>query len=348
MIELAGVSKIYNGVEALKNINLKVERGEILTILGPNGSGKTTLLKILGALEMPTEGSILSNGVRVDEDNAEETRRTTTLVFQRAVLLRGTVRDNVAYGLRIRNLAEPEIEKRVRAALSLVGLEDLADRPSKDLSGGEQQRCSLARALVLECELLLLDEPTANLDPESMIIVKQVIKRLSETGVTIVMATHDLKQAKELSERILLLDGGEIVESGSPDELLLGQSSEMARFTRSENFFSGESRVLEGVARINIGGDVEIHGALSRGGPVNIHVRPEDIIVSNERIVSSARNNLLGSIFRIEDHNSIIRIKVDVGVVFTVQITRRSFEEMGLNVGQEVYLTFKASSVMLL
>ncbi|MCW3989266.1 MAG: ABC transporter ATP-binding protein [Candidatus Bathyarchaeota archaeon] len=348
MIELAGVSKIYNGIEALKNINLKVERGEILTILGPNGSGKTTLLKILGALEMPTEGFILSNGVRVDEGNAEETRRTTTLVFQRAVLLRGTVRDNVAYGLRIRNLAGPEIEKRVKAALSLVGLEDLADRPSKGLSGGEQQRCSLARALVLECNLLLLDEPTANLDPESMIIIKQVIKRLSERGVTIVLATHDLKQAQELSERILLLDGGEIVESGRPDDLFLGQSSDMARFTRSENFFSGESRVLEGVARINIGGGVEIHGALSRGGPVNIHVRPEDIIVSNERIVSSARNNLLGSIFRIEDHNSIIRIKVDVGVVFTVQITRRSFEEMGLNVGQEVYLTFKASSVMLL
>ena len=348
MIELTGVSKIYNGVKALNNINLKIERGEILTILGPNGSGKTTLLKILGALEMPTEGSVISNGVSVDDGSAVETRRTTTLVFQRAVLLRGTVRDNVAYGLRLRNLAEPEIGKRVKEALSLVGLEDLANRSAKDLSGGEQQRCSLARALVLECELLLLDEPTANLDPESMIIVKQVIKKLSERGVTIVMATHDLNQAQELSERILLLDGGEIVESGRPDELFIGQSSEMARFTRSENFFSGESRVVEGVARIDIGGDVEIHGSFSWVGPVNIHVRPEDIIVSNERIVSSARNNLLGSIFRIEDHNSIIRIKVDAGVVFTVQITRRSFEEMGLNVGQEVYLTFKASSVNLL
>ena len=146
----------------------------------------------------------------------------------------------------------------------------------------------------------------------------------------------------------MLLEKGKIVESGSPEELFNGQSSAMAKFTRSENFFSGKSRVERGVSIIDIGKGVEIHSAFKRNGTVNVHIRPEDIIVSTEKIISSARNNLLGSIGGIEDHDSIIRMNVNVGVVFLIQITRRSFEEMGLNVGQEVYLTFKASSVRLL
>lgn len=348
MIELVNISKKYNGVIALKNVNLKIERGEMLTILGPNGSGKTTLLKILGALETPTLGSVLYKEVKIDDSNVEKFRKKVTLVFQRTVLLRGSVRDNIAYGLRIRNLPQEEIIKRVDRALTLVGLQDLADRQARELSGGEQQRCSLARALVLDCDLLLLDEPTANLDPESLIIVKQVIIRLNEKGSTIVLATHNLKQAEELSERIVLLTGGEIVASGRPENLLLGQSSEMSKFALSENIFTGESRIENGVARVDIGGDIVICGVIGREGYVNIHVRPEDILVSNKRIRSSARNNLFGSIISIVDHNSIIRMKVDVGRIFTVQITRRSLKDMSLNVGQSVYLTFKASSVQFL
>lgn len=345
MIELVGVSKLFGDVTALKDVSLKVERGEILTVLGPNGSGKTTLLKIIAALEMPSHGKALFDGVRIGEDNAERMRKRATLVFQRTVLLRGTVKDNVAYGLRFRDIPEDDVERRVKEALELVGLEALADRQARDLSGGEQQRLSLARALVLGCELLLLDEPTANLDPESLAIVKDVIKELSEGGTTIVMATHNLDQAEEISERILLLDHGEIVEEGRPEDLLLDQSSEMARFARSENVFTGDSRMVSGVAHIDIGGEVIVRGAFTRKGQTTIHVRPEDIIVSREKMESSARNNILGTIVGIEDYNSIVRLRVDVGRVFTIQITRRSLVEMGLNVGQEVYITFKASSV---
>ena len=348
MIELIGVSKHFGDVTALKDVSLKVEKGEILTVLGPNGSGKTTLLKIIAALEAPSHGEVLFEGVGIGEENAETMRRRVTLVFQRTVLLRGTVKDNVAYGLRVRDIQGDDVERRVGAALELVGLEALADRQARDLSGGEQQRLSLARALVLGCELLLLDEPTANLDPESLAIVKGVIKKLSEEGTTIVLATHNLEQAEEISERVLLLDRGEIVEEGRPEDLLLGQSSEMARFARSENVFSGVSRVAGGVALVDIGGGVDVRGAFGRDGPVTIHIRPEDIIVSGEKMKSSARNNLLGSIVGIEDRESVVRMRVDAGRLFTVQITRRSLVEMGLNVGQEVYLTFKASSVRLL
>ncbi len=347
MIELTGVSKLYGDVTALRDVSLKVERGEILTVLGPNGSGKTTLLKILGGLERPSRGEVLFDGVRIGGDNAEEMRKRATLVFQRTVLLRGTVRNNVAYGLRLRHIPDEDIERRAREAIELVGLEALADRQAKDLSGGEQQRLSLARALILDCELLLLDEPTANLDPESLAIVKEVIRKLNKGGTTVVLATHNIEQARELSERLLLLERGEIVEAGRPQDLFLDQSYEMARFARSENVFTGESRMVNGVAHIDIGG-VEVRGAFSRRGSVTIHVRPEDVIVSRELVKSSARNNLHGTIIGIEDRDSIIRMKVDVGKVFTVQITRRSLVEMGLNVGHEVYITFKASSLQLL
>jgi len=347
LIELTGVSKLYGDVTALRDVSLKVERGEILTVLGPNGSGKTTLLKILGGLERPSRGEVLFDGVRIGGDNAEEMRKRATLVFQRTVLLRGTVRNNVAYGLRLRDIPDEDIERRAREAIELVGLEALADRQAKDLSGGEQQRLSLARALVLGCELLLLDEPTANLDPESLAIVKEVIRKLNKGGTTVVLATHNIEQAEELSERLLLLERGEIVEAGRPQDLFLDQSYEMARFVRSENVFTGESWVVNGVAHIDIGG-VEVRGAFSRRGSVTIHVRPEDVIVSRELVKSSARNNLHGTIIGIEDRDSIIRMKVDVGKVFTVQITRRSLVEMGLNVGHEVYITFKASSLQLL
>jgi molybdopterin-binding protein len=345
LIELSGVSKTYDNVSALSDIDLRIEKGEIFTVLGPNGSGKTTLLKILGGLEKPTKGIILYKNKRITEKYSEEIRRTTTLVFQHAILFKGSVRNNVEFGLRIRGLPDSKINEKVNQALTLVGLLDMADKSAKELSGGEKQRCSLARALVLESELLLLDEPTLNLDPESLNIIKQVIRRLNKKGVTIVLATHDLEQAKELSQRIILLDRGKIVESGSPILLLNSQSTEMVKFTRSENFFTGQSQVKSGVSIVDIGNDVKIHGAFSKEGGVNIYIRPEDIIISNEKIISSARNNLLGTITKIEDNDSIIKMNVNVGVLFIVQITRKSFEEMGLNVGQEIYLTFKASSV---
>ena len=177
--------------------------------------------------------------------------------------------------------------------------------------------------------------------------LKLAVKELSVLNdiATAVSSTHDLEQAKELSQRIILLERGKIVESGSPILLLNSQSTEMAKFTRSENFFTGQSQVIGGVSIIDIGNDVKIHGVFSKEGEVNIHIRPEDIIISNEKIISSARNNLLGTIIKIEDNDSIIKMNVNVGVLFIIQITRKSFEEMGLNVGQEIYLTFKASSV---
>ncbi len=349
MIEVVGVSKLYGEVQALKDVSFTVRRGEILTILGPNGSGKTTLLKILAALEAPSGGEVRFDGVRVDKGNIADMRRRASMVFQRTVVLRGSVYNNVAYGLRMRDIPEDEVDRKVKEVLETVGLEALEGRRAKSLSGGEQQRLSLARVLVLDCELLLLDEPTANLDPESLSIVKDVVKRFkSERGITVVMATHNLLQAEELSERVILLDGGRVVEEARPSGLLRAPSASMARFTRSENVFTGDSKVVEGVSHVDIGEGVVVRAVFNLEGRVTFYVRPEDIIVSRGRLESSARNTMRGSIVSIEDLDSVVRLRVDAGRLFTAQITRRSLAEMELNVGEEVHLTFKASSVQLL
>jgi len=349
VIAFKGVSKRYDGVDALRGISLVVERGETLTIVGPNGSGKTTLLKILGVLESPTSGEIYFDGVRIDDANAAQFRQRSTMVFQRAIVLRGSVHDNIAYGLRLMSLSKAEMNRRIKDALMVVGLRGMERRNARKLSGGEKQRLSIARALALECELLLLDEPTANLDPESLSVVKETIARLGrETEMTIVMATHNLLQVEELSDRLVLLDRGEIVEAGPPTMLLLTPSKEMAQFARSENVFTGVSRPVEGISHVDIGGGVDVKAVFSSSGRIAIHIRPEDIILSKDWFKSSARNEFKGRIVAVEDLGPVVRLKVDVGRVFTVQITGKSFTEMDLNLGSELYLTFKASTVQLI
>jgi len=346
MIELRGVTKSYGSIQALDDVTLEVNRGEVLTLLGPNGSGKTTLVKIAAGLEAPSDGYFVFDGVKVEPSNVASVRRRATLVFQKTVIFRGSVFDNVAFGLRLRGISAQELEGKVTDALDLVRLSHLRERRARSLSGGEQQRLSLARAIALDCDVVLLDEPTANLDPDSLIIIKDVIRRLNhEKGTTIIIATHNLEQAEDLSDRIVLLREGRVVEEARPEDLFVEPSAEMARFTRSENVFSGVSRILDGVAHVSIGEGVEIMAAFSHEGQVIIQVRPEDIIISRGKMESSARNSLLGRITGITEQNSVVKLKVDVGCLVTVQITRKSLVEMGLNVGQEIYLTFKASSV---
>ena len=346
MIRLVDLSKNYGAVHALKDAYLNVTKGEVVTILGPNGSGKTTLLKVIAGLEQPSSGEMFFEGEKVSLSNVASIRRKATMVFQRTVVFKGSVLDNVAYGLRRRGIGVVDERMRVNEALKLVGLEHLADRNARELSGGEQQRLSLARAIVLNCELLLMDEPTTNLDPDSLIIVKDVLKRLNrEMSVTIIIATHNLESAEALSTKIVLMNDGKIVDEVNPEELFNSSSPKLARFTRSENVFFGDSRIIEGVTQVSIGGGVEIAAALKHEGRVLIHIRPEDILISLDKMDSSARNNLKGRIVGVSEMDSIVKLKVNAGRIFTAQITYRSLLEMGLNVGQEIYLTFKASSV---
>jgi molybdopterin-binding protein len=305
-------------------------------------------LKIIGALDYPTKGKVLFDGVELDRDTASDVRKRTTMVFQKTVMLKGTVKDNLVVGLKLRGLSKNEIEKKAHETLNLVALKSKEKRNARDLSGGEKQRLSLARALILGCEYLILDEPSANLDPESLEIVNEVLTKMRDDEITIILATHNLQHASEVSDRIILMDRGEILESVKPEKLYIDQSLRMARFTRSGNIFTGESDLINEISKIDVGNGVEISAAFSKKGKVTIFVRPEDIIISTHKIKSSARNSLQGRIVSIENYNNVIRMKVDVGIIFIVQITRKSLGEMSLKLGDEVFLTFKASSVHLI
>ncbi|NWG10272.1 ABC transporter ATP-binding protein [Candidatus Bathyarchaeota archaeon] len=344
---LKNVTRTFTNRTVLDKVNLQILTGEILTLLGPNGSGKTTLLKILASILRPTDGEIYFDGVKVTEQNVERMRMQSTLVFQKTVLFNGTVYDNIAYGLRIRRVPEKEINYKVTQILKLVRLEGFEKRSARKLSGGEQQRVALARALALDIRLLLLDEPTANLDPKNASIVEEVIATVNrEHKITIVMATHNMFQAKTLPQRIALMSDGKITEVGTPAEIFGKLSKNLASFAVVGNTFAGTAEITEdGITLVDIGNDVQIAATAQSSGKVSVFISPEDIILSKDRFSSSARNIFKGRITEILDLDSVVRLKVDVGKPFIVQITKRSFNDMELNLNTEVYLAFKASSV---
>lgn len=347
IVELRNVTKVYGNLTAVDGITLQVSEAEILALLGPNGSGKSTLLKMLAIILQPSTGEVYFQGVQVNERNIEQMRMESTLVFQKTVLFTSSVYDNVAYGLKIRKLPKRTIEEEVHKAIELVRLEGFEKRQAKKLSGGEQQRVALARALVLKTKLLLLDEPTANLDPKNASIVEEVIGTVNrERKTTVIIATHNMLQAKNLPTRIALIENGRMGEVGKPQEIFGKLSKTFASFAAVENTLTGEARIAnDGTTLVDIGNDVNIVAVTRKTGKISIFISPDDIILSKIAFSSSARNSFEGSVIEIVDMNSVVKLRVDVGKFFTVHITRRSFEEMNINLGSKVFLTFKASSV---
>lgn len=231
---LKHVTQKYDGKIALDDVSLDVRKGEVLSIIGPNGAGKTTLLRIMGLLDKQVGGEVLYRGVKIRKSNAPRLRDKITMVFQRAVLFNTTVFNNIAYGLKLRGYSSDEIERRIRHALGLVGMEKFSKRRAKTLSGGEQQRVVIARALALEPELLLLDEPTVNLDPTNATIVEEIIRSL-KNNAAVVVATHNLFQARRLPDRVVCLLDGTVIDVGKTEDIFRHPKDE-----RTRKFISGK------------------------------------------------------------------------------------------------------------
>jgi tungstate transport system ATP-binding protein len=235
LYRLEGVRHRYGGRAVLEISRLEVHGGEVLCLVGPTGAGKSTLLRLLAGLERPSAGRLWLGENRLDErDLPLEVQRRQTLLFQRPLLLAGTVRANVAYGLRLRGLGRGR--PRVEAVLSRLGLSDLAGRHARSLSGGEAQLVALARALVLEPEVLLLDEPTAHLDPARVALVEGAVRDdHARRGTTLVWATHNLFQARRVADRVALLLDGRLVELAPAEEFF-----DRPRDPRTSAFVRGE------------------------------------------------------------------------------------------------------------
>lgn len=350
LAELKNLTKYYGPRMVLNHISMQVYEGEILALLGPNGSGKTTLLKVLAFLLKPDAGEIKFQGEIVDEKNSERMRLQSTLVFQRNLLFNTTVFNNVAYGLRVRKVPKIEIATKVTKALKIVKLDGFEKRSAKKLSGGEQQRVALARALVLNTKLLLLDEPMANLDPKNASILEEVIVTANrELKTTIALATHNMFEAKTMPHRIALINDGRITEVGSSADIFGRLSKNLASFAAVDNTFNGTAKITEaGTSIVDVGNDISIEAAFQRQDETSVFISPQDIILSKRSLESSARNVFRGRITQISDLGSLVKLTVNVGKLFVVQITKRSFSEMDLNLGDEVFIAFKASSVQTL
>ncbi len=349
MIEVQNLSKEYSGKQVLRDINLSVQNGEIFVLVGPNGAGKTTLLRILDLLEEPTEGRVLFDGSLINysaEDKAA-LRRRISMVFQQTVLFNMNVFENVAYGLKVRGVNKVDVETKVRAALERVQLRGFEQKNALALSGGEAQRVALAQALVTEPDLLLLDEPTANLDPRNVSIVEEALSRVNrEKRTTMIMATHNMFQAENLANRVAVFNEAKMELIGTFQEIFAKPSKFLTDFARLENVFSGVSRIsAEGTSVIDVGEGLQIEAAFKKVGEVTFHVPSEEIVLSTQRFVSSARNTFEGRIVQISDLESVVKLKVKAKKDFIVQITKRSFNQMQLNLDSIVFLAFKASSV---
>jgi len=312
-----------------------IEQGRVYAVVGPNGSGKTTLLRMLAFRLRPVRGRVAFRGEVVDyADRAGllARRRRVSALLQTPYLFNLSVRENIAYGLKVRGLPRREVASRVGAIMERLGLAALAARNAHALSGGEAQRVALARALVLDTEVYLLDEPTANVDQRQVRAVEELILEFNrKNAATIVLSTHSQDQACRLSHHVVSVVEGEI------------------RDIAYENVFAGVLHAdPDGLRGMALPGGARIRAATAKTGAATIAVDPRDIILSRQAIDSSALNRLTGTIVKIEDADGTLRVFVDAGALICAMITRRSFLDMGLNVGERVWLTFKATAVKVL
>ncbi len=230
-LELRGVRYAAGGRTILEDISLRIEAGPATILLGANGAGKSVLMRLMHGLLAPCAGELLWNG-RVADSGV---RRRQAMVFQRPVLLRRSALANLTYALALAGVPRREREREALAALREVGLEQVAHRPARRLSGGEQQRLALARAWALHPEVLFLDEPTANLDPIAAREIEAVIRAFDAAGTKIVMSTHNLGQARRLGDEVLYLHQGRLVERAPAERFFRApQSPEAAAFLRGE------------------------------------------------------------------------------------------------------------------
>ena len=215
MIQLRSVTKRYKNKYALKNINLDILSGEFVFITGASGAGKSTLMKMLYKEETPTTGTVLIGGINIanlPSDKVPNLRRCMGIVFQDYKLLQNqTVYDNISYVIRTLGISSSDIKTRVTGALKVVGLLDKAHAKPSELSGGEQQRVSIARALVNGPPLLIADEPTGNLDPKNSLEVMQILEQINQRGITVIVSTHDYTLVDRFRKRVLTLENGEII-----------------------------------------------------------------------------------------------------------------------------------------
>ncbi len=340
-IEVRGISKAFGAFQALDEVSLRVETGELVALLGPSGSGKTTLLRLIAGLETPDSGHVLFGGE--DTTDTSVRQRQVGFVFQHYALFRHmTIFENVAFGLRVRPRASrpsgAEIGRRVTELLRLVQLEGLAGRYPSQLSGGQRQRIALARALAVEPKVLLLDEPFGALDARVRQELRQWLRRLhDDLHITSVFVTHDQEEALEVADRVVVMNGGRIEQLGTPEEVYEHPANPFVYgFLGNVNLFHGRA----------LGGEVVSGEYAFRApeqpplgdGAVIGYVRPHDLEIERQRngvptVEATIRHiNAVGPTVRLDLERR------DTGDHLAAELSREKFRELGLKTGEQVHV----------
>lgn len=355
ILSLRNVAVLRAGRTVLEAPWLDVLSGEVLAVVGPNGAGKSTLLQVLALLEKPSQGEVLFQGAPV-RGNLLHYRRRMAVVFQEPLLLDTTVEGNVVSGLALRGVPRAERRRRVAEWLQRFGIEHLARRSARTLSGGEAQRVSLARALALDPDVLLLDEPFSALDaPSRETLIEDFERIVSPTRIGIVFVTHDRTEALRLGDRLVVLMGGRIRQVGTPSEIFAAPADEeVAAFVGVETILPGKvTETRGGLTVVSVGGKVvEAAGeALGPGAEVLVCLRPEDVVLGaaeGPASPTSARNRLRAVVRRVVAAGPYVRVELDAGFPVVALITKQSREELALAPGSTVSASFKATAVHLI
>lgn len=347
MIRIEDVSRDWKQFK-LDHVNLEVEEGEYFMIIGPSGSGKTMLLETIAGMWNVDSGRIYMNGRDVTNLPPEE--RGVGFVYQNYMLFpHKTVFENIAFGLNIRRVEKDEINLRVEEMMNLMGISHLADCLPRTLSGGEQQRTALARALIIYPKVMLMDEPLSALDRVTREDSHELLKDLhSKFDTTFIHVSHNLEEALMLADCIALMRNGRISQVGTSTEVFRKPADKfVADFVGVENIIEGVASETKEKLTVVDTGNIVLYSVEQKKGKVHVTVRPEDIILSSKRVTTSARNVFEGKIKEISDRGALIRLKIDVGEPLIVFLTRQSFLDMELNVGKTVWAEFKATAVHL-
>jgi sulfate/thiosulfate transport system ATP-binding protein len=339
-IEIENINKQFGSFTALKDVNLSIPSGELVALLGPSGSGKTTLLRIIAGLENADSGRILFNGEDTTSRHVRE--RQVGFVFQHYALFKHmTVLDNVAFGLSVRprstRPSKAEINDKVMELLRLVQLEGLARRYPAQLSGGQRQRIALARALAVEPQVLLLDEPFGALDAQVRAELRRWLRRLhDELHITSVFVTHDQEEALEVADRIVVMNKGKIEQAGTPDQVYEHPANPFVlNFLGSVNLFHG--RVHQGHASL---GGIQIHSpehAEADDAQAVGYVRSHDLEIDRSQVDSSA---LKAEIKHIQKLGPAVRVTLTLesGELIEAELTREQYLTQGLQQGEQVFV----------
>ena len=330
----------------LQDISVRVESGEFFVILGPSGAGKTVLLDLIAGFIYPRQGRVLLDGTDISFLPTE--RRHIGYMFQNYALFPNmSVYKNIQFGLRYTKLAD--YGRRIEDIMELVGIAKLRDRTPTTLSGGEQQRVALARSLILEPSVLLLDEPLSALDSRSRDLLREELRDVIDRfEITAVFVTHDQTEARLLADRLGVMYDGRLIQSGSVHEVFdKPEDKRVASFVGMENLFEGTVVAQkDGIITADIGNaTIEAVANNERGDRVFLGIRPENVTVMLEQVVSSARNTFNGTVKQIFYLGPINKVIIDCGFMLAAYVTNISTETLRLDRGSEVSVAFKATGV---